>query len=406
MAENRFDLIIIGGGIVGLATALEVTRRFPALRLAVLEKEAALAAHQSGHNSGVIHSGIYYRPGSLKAKLCVAGASAMIAFCREHGIAHEICGKVVVATSQRELPALVELQRRGVANGVPGLAMIDAERLRELEPNAAGLRALHVPSTGITDYAAVTRKYAELVTTAHGTVLTATEVVGITRGHGEMVLQTTRGDYRAGFLINCAGLYSDRIGRLAGADTEVRIIPFRGEYYEIAPARRSLVRGLIYPVPDPDLPFLGVHFTRRVDGSIEAGPNAVLALRREGYRKTDVSLGDLGEAMSFGGFWRMARKFWKVGAGEYYRSLHKPAFVKALQKLVPGIRSEDLERGGAGVRAQAVDKAGKLVDDFRFAVSERAVHVVNVPSPAATASIVIGQEIVKMAEERGEFESR
>jgi len=406
MADNKFDLVIIGGGIVGLATALEVTRRFPALRLAVLEKEAAVAAHQSGHNSGVIHSGLYYRPGSLKAKLCVAGASAMVAFCREHGIAHEICGKVVVATSERELPALEELQRRGVANGVPGLTMIGPEQLRELEPHAAGRRALHVASTGITDYAAVTRKYAELVAAANGTVLTGTEVVGIARGSEETVVQTKRGDYRAGFLINCAGLYSDRISGMAGADTEVRIIPFRGEYYEMSPARRNLVRGLIYPVPDPDLPFLGVHFTRRVDGSIEAGPNAVLALRREGYRKTDVSLGELGEAMGFGGFWRMARKFWKVGAGEYYRSLHKPAFVKALQKLVPDIRREDLERGGAGVRAQAVDRAGKLVDDFRFAVSERAVHVVNVPSPAATASIVIGKEIVNMAADCREFKAR
>jgi (S)-2-hydroxyglutarate dehydrogenase len=396
--ENKFDLLIIGGGIVGLATALEVTRRFPALRLAVLEKEATLAAHQSGHNSGVIHSGLYYRPGSLKAKLCVTGAEAMVAFCREHGIPHEICGKVVVATSDRELPALEELQRRGQANGVPGLAMVGPERLRELEPHTAGLRALHVPSTGITDYAAVTRKYAELVAAANGSVLTGTEVVGIARGSGEVVVETTRGDYPAGFLINCAGLYSDRVSRMAGADTEVRIIPFRGEYYEIAPSRRSLVRGLIYPVPDPDLPFLGVHFTRRVDGSIEAGPNAVLALRREGYRKTDISLGELGQAMGFAGFWRMARKFWKVGAEEYYRSLHKPAFVKALQKLVPEIRSQDLERGGAGVRAQSVDRAGKLVDDFRFAVSERAVHVVNVPSPAATASLMIAKEIVKMAE--------
>jgi L-2-hydroxyglutarate oxidase len=406
MTDNHFHLIIIGGGIVGLATALEVTRRFPALRLAVLEKEAVLAAHQSGHNSGVIHSGLYYRPGSLKAKLCLAGASAMVAFCREHGIAHEICGKVVVATDERELPGLDELQRRGHANGVLGLAMIGPERLRELEPHAAGIRALHVPTTGITDYAAVTRKYAEIVAAANGTVLTGTEVVGIVRGSGEVVVQTTLGDYRAGFLINCAGLYSDRISRLAGAETDVRIVPFRGEYYEVAPARRSLVRGLVYPVPDPDLPFLGVHFTRRVDDSIEAGPNAVLALRREGYRKTDISIGELSQAMTFGGFWKMARKFWKVGAGEYYRSFNKAAFVKALQRLVPELQSADLAPGGAGVRAQAVDRSGKLVDDFRFAVSDRAVHVVNVPSPAATASIVIGREIVKMAQEHLKLSAR
>ena len=400
MTENKFDLVIIGGGIVGLATALEVTRRFPALRLAVLEKEAGLAAHQSGHNSGVIHSGLYYRPGSLKAKLCVAGASAMVAFCREHGIAHEICGKVVVATHERELPGLDELERRGHANGVLGLAKIGPERLRELEPHAAGIRALHVPTTGIADYPAVTRKYAEIVQQAGGVVLTETKVVGIVRRNGEVVVETTRGDYKAGFLVNCAGLYSDRVAAMAGAETDVRIVPFRGEYYEIAPARRSLVRGPIYPVPDPDLPFLGVHFTRRVDGSIEAGPNAVLALRREGYRRTDISLRELGQAMAFGGFWRMARKFWKVGAGEYYRSFHKAAFVKALQRLVPELQSADLAPGGSGVRAQAVDRSGKLADDFRFAVSERAVHVLNVPSPAATASIVIGREIVNMAAER------
>jgi (S)-2-hydroxyglutarate dehydrogenase len=396
--ENNFDLLIIGAGIVGLATALQTTRRFPHLRLAVLEKEDRLAAHQSGHNSGVIHSGIYYRPGSLKARLCVEGARAMVAFCRDHGIAHEICGKVVVATQERELAGLEELLRRGTANGVPGLTMIGPERLRELEPHAAGIRALHAPSTGITDYAAVARKYAELVQEANGTVLTGTEVTGIRRGGGQVVVQTTRGDYQAGFVINCAGLYSDRISRMAGAETNANIIPFRGEYYEIAPSRRSLVRGLIYPVPDPNLPFLGVHFTRRVDGSVEAGPNAVLALRREGYRKTDFNVSELAETIAFPGFRRMAKKFWKVGAGEYYRSLHKPAFVRALQRLVPEIEARDLERGGAGVRAQAVDTNGKLLDDFCFATSERAVHVVNVPSPAATASLVIGQEILAMVE--------
>ena len=399
MAENSFDVIIIGAGIIGLSTALELTRRFPALRIAVLEKEDRVAAHQTGHNSGVIHSGIYYRPGSLKAKLCVEGARQMVAFCRQHAIPHEICGKVVVATDERELAALEELERRGKANGVEGLAMIGAERLRQLEPHAAGIRALHAPATGITDYAAVARKYAEMVAAANAVVLTGTKVVGIARRGEELVLETNRGPYATRFLINCAGLYSDRISRMAGAKTDVRIIPFRGEYYEIAPARRDLVHGLIYPVPDPALPFLGVHFTRRVDGSVEAGPNAVLALRREGYRKTDISLGELAEAMTFGGFWRMARKFWKVGASEYFRSLHKQTFVKALQKLVPEIASPDLEPGGAGVRAQAVDHNGKLLDDFCFASSERAVHVLNVPSPAATASLVIGREIVEMAKE-------
>ena len=397
---NSFDLIVIGGGIVGLATALATTRSFPALRLAVLEKEDRLAAHQSGHNSGVIHSGIYYRPGSLKARLCVEGAREMAAFCREHGIPLEICGKVVVATYERELAGLDELLRRGSVNGVPGLAMIGPERLRELEPHAAGIRALHVPGTGITDYEAVTRKYAEIVAAANGVVLTGTEVVGIAHRGAQVEIETTHGEFNAKFLINCAGLYSDRISRMAGAEPDVRIVPFRGEYYEIAPSRRSLVRGLIYPVADPALPFLGVHFTRRVDGSVEAGPNAVLALCREGYRKGDISVGDLAEAMSFAGFWRMARKFWRVGAGEYYRSLYKPGFVKALQRLVPEVQPSDLERGGAGVRAQAVDRSGKLVDDFRFATSDRAVHVLNVPSPAATASLLIGREIVAMAEQQ------
>jgi len=395
--ESSFDLIIVGAGIIGLSTAMEVMLRFPALRTAVLEKEERVAAHQSGHNSGEIHSGIYYRPGSMKARLCVEGARQMLAFCREHGIPHDLPGKVVVATEEREISALEELMRRGNANGVKGLEMIGPERLRELEPHASGIRALHVPGTGITDFAAVARQYAEIVTAAGGIVLTGTEVRGIARRRGELILQTTRGDYAARFLINCAGLYSDRISRMAGAETDVRIVPFRGEYYEVTPARRSLVRGLIYPVPDPALPFLGAHFTRRLNGSVEAGPNAVLALRREGYRRTDVSIGELAEAMTFGGFWRMTRKFWRVGAGEYYRSLHKAAFVKALQRLVPEIQEQDLDRGGTGVRAQAVDRSGNLVDDFRFATSERAIHVVNVPSPAATASLVIGKEIANLA---------
>ncbi|MGI9101539.1 MAG: L-2-hydroxyglutarate oxidase [Terriglobales bacterium] len=393
---NNFDLVVIGGGIVGLATALEATRRFPAIRLAVLEKEDRVAAHQSGHNSGVIHSGLYYRPGSEKARLCVEGAAAMVAFCREHGIAHQVCGKVVVATSDDELGPLQELYRRGMANGVGGLTMMGPERLRELEPHAAGIRALHVPGTAITDYAAVTRKYAELVTSQGSVVATRNEVVGIHHRGGAVFVATTRGEYETGFLVNCAGLHSDRIARMAGDAVGIRIFPFRGEYYELA--RRDLVRGLIYPVPDPGLPFLGVHFTRRVDGAVEAGPNAVLALRREGYRKTDLSARDLADTVAFPGFWRMAAKMWRTGAGEYYRSLSRRAFVKALERLVPEIRSEDLAAGGAGVRAQAVDRSGALLDDFCFVESQRMLHVVNAPSPAATASLVIGREIVKRLE--------
>ena len=401
MAENRFNVAVVGAGIVGLATALELTRRFPSLRVLVLEKEGTVATHQSGHNSGVIHSGIYYRPGSLKAKLCVEGAAAMIAFCREHGITHEVCGKVVVGTRDTEIAGLQELQRRAQANGVAGVEFIGPERLRELEPHAAGLRALWIPGTGITDYAAVTRKYAELVQVAGGVVLTGAEVVGIAAPGEGVVVETTRGDYEAGLLVNCAGLYSDRVAKMAGAEPEVAIVPFRGEYYELAAERRGLVRALIYPVPDPDLPFLGVHFTRRVDGSVEAGPNAVLALRREGYRKTDVSLRDLAGTMTFPGFWRMARRWWRTSLGEYYRSLSKAAFVASLQRLVPDLRGGDLKRGGAGVRAQAVDRSGGLIDDFKFVVGHRAVHVLNVPSPAATASLVIGREIANVAEQAG-----
>jgi len=395
MADRSFDIVVIGAGIVGLATALEATRRFPGIRLAVLEKEDRVAAHQTGHNSGVIHSGLYYRPGSLKAKLCVEGAQAMVRFCREHALPHNICGKVVVATNDAEVPALEELHLRGTANGVPGLEMIGPERLRKIEPHAAGVRALWVPTTGITDFVAVAKKYVELIEAAGGKILVAAGVVEIRRVDGTVV-ETRAGAFQAKTVVNCAGLYSDRIALMAGADPGVRIVPFRGEYYELAEPRRNWVRGLIYPVPDPALPFLGVHFTRRVNGSVEAGPNAVLALRREGYRKTDFSTRELASALAFPGFWKMAKRLWRSGAGEYYRSLSKAAFTRALQKLVPEIRKEDLSPGGSGVRAQAVDATGKLVDDFCFVRSEGMVHVLNVPSPAATASLVIGREIVNV----------
>ncbi|MGH9523370.1 MAG: L-2-hydroxyglutarate oxidase [Terriglobales bacterium] len=392
MPDQRFDLLIIGAGIVGLATALEASRRSPGARIAVVDKEDHVAAHQTGHNSGVIHSGLYYRPGSLKAKLCVEGARAMVQFCREHGIAHEICGKVVVATDEKELPALEELRRRGEANGVAGVEMIGPERLTELEPHAAGIRALHVASTGIVDYSAVARKYAELLVAAGGEVVLSAEVVGIRRD-GETVVETRAGAFAAKLVVNCAGLYSDRIARLAGDDPGVQIVPFRGEYYGIARERRGLVRNLIYPVPDPELPFLGVHFTRRVDGSIEAGPNAVLALRREGYRKSDFNAAELASTLAFGGFWKMASRFWRSGMHEYYRSFSKATFARALQKLVPEIRQQDLAPGGSGVRAQAVDRNGKLLDDFHIVHSDGIVHVLNVPSPAATASLIIAREI-------------
>jgi len=397
MPQHKFDILVIGAGIVGLSSAMEATRRFPQLRLAVLEKETEPARHQSGHNSGVIHSGIYYKPGSLKARLCVEGAAAMVEFCRRHEIAHEICGKVIVATTEAELPRLEELRRRGTANGLQGVRDLGPEQLRELEPHSAGIRALHVPSTGITDYPAVCRKYAEIIITNGAQLFTGTEVTGIIRRGRELVVETTRGEFAADYIINCAGLHSDRIVRMAGQRPEVMIIPFRGEYYELAPGREGLVRGLIYPVPDPALPFLGVHFTRHVHGGVEAGPNAVLAFSREGYRHSDTDTGDVLTMLTFPGFWRMGMKQWRTGVDEFYRSLSKEAFTRALQKLLPEIRSEDLKTGGAGVRAQAVRRDGSLLDDFYFVQGENMLHVCNVPSPAATASLPIGRAVVDMA---------
>ena len=394
---SSYNVIIVGGGIVGLAVALEITQRFPDLRLLLLEKEDRVGRHQSGHNSGVIHSGVYYKPGSLKARLCVTGAAAMVEFCREHAIPHKICGKVVVATSEDEFKPLEELHRRGQANGVAGLRLVGSEELRNLEPHASGLRAMIVPSTGITDYAAVCEKYAELIVARGGTIQTSAEVMGIQRGTNETTVQTSRGEFSTTYLINCAGLFSDRISRMAGDEPDVMIVPFRGEYYELVPECDSLVKGLIYPVPDPRFPFLGVHFTRRISGKVDAGPNAVLALKREGYSHADISLRDVASTLSFGGFWHMAAKNWRSGCGELHRSFSKAAFVKSLQRLVPEIREQDLVPGGSGVRAQAVKRDGGLVDDFRFVSSGKTLHVLNVPSPAATASLMIGREIAETA---------
>jgi L-2-hydroxyglutarate oxidase len=397
MTDSRYNIVIVGGGIVGLAVALEVTRRFPHVRLLLLEKEDRVGRHQSGHNSGVIHSGIYYKPGSLKAKLCVAGAALMVEFCREHAIPHQVCGKVIVATQEEEFPRLEELRRRGEANGLTGLRSIGPEELRQIEPHATGLRALVVPSTGITDYAAVCEKYAELISSRGGTILTAHAVRNLKRTADEIVVETNHGEFSATSLINCAGLFSDRISRMAGDDPQVMIVPFRGEYYHLIPERSSLVQTLIYPVPDPRFPFLGVHFTRRVNGTVDAGPNAVLAFRREGYRRTDFNLRDLASSLAFPGFWRMSAKNWRNGLDEFHRSFSKPVFVRALQRLVPDVHPADLVPGGAGVRAQAVTRAGALVDDFQFVPSNRMLHVLNVPSPAATASIMIGRTIVDTA---------
>ena len=316
MVGLKFELVIIGGGIVGLATALEAVQKYPRLRVAVVEKESAIATHQSGHNSGVIHSGIYYQPGSLKAKNCVAGAAALVQFCAGHGIPYDICGKVIVATQKSEVPALEELWRRGITNGVAGLGIIGSERLRELEPHCAGVAALHVPTTGITDFKVVAQKYAELVEAGGGQVLTECQVRAIRKGNRKLVLETGRGSIETTWAINCAGLYSDRVMKLAGDDNGTEIVPFRGEYYRIAPARQGLVRNLIYPMPDPRFPFLGVHFTRRIGGGVDAGPNAVLALKREGYRKTGFNLRDALETAAFPGFWRLAAKYWNSGIAE------------------------------------------------------------------------------------------
>jgi L-2-hydroxyglutarate oxidase len=391
------DVVVVGGGIVGLATAWALRQARPDLGLAVLEKEPGLGRHQSGHNSGVIHSGIYYRPGSLKARLAVEGARRMVAFCREHGIRHAVCGKVIVAVEERELPVLDELARRGQANGVPGVSRLDPAALREVEPAVRGLAALHVASTGIADYPAVVETLARLLRDHGVEVIPGVRVLGGRPEGSGLRLETSRGAVLAGRVVNCAGLYADRVARSLGAEPGVRIVPFRGEYHLLAPGRQDLVRGLVYPVPDPRLPFLGVHFTRRVDGSLEAGPNAVLAWAREGYSRLRLHPGELWETLTFPGFRRLVRRYGRQALEEYRRSFSKAAFAQALARLVPSVRPEDLRPGGAGVRAQAVDAEGRLLDDFHLVRDERAVHVLNAPSPAATASLAIGEHLAALA---------
>jgi len=398
MPDYTYDIAIIGGGILGLATAMELSNRYPRHAIGLLEKEAQLAVHQTGRNSGVIHSGIYYKPGSLKATNCIAGARALIEFCDEHEIRYDLCGKVIVATEETEMARLDDLYRRGTASRIQGLELIGPERLREIEPHAAGLKALYSPNTGIVDYTQVSQAYSRQFQENGGDVIMGCKVQNIRKSEGRLNLETTKGDVSAKHLINCAGLHADTIARMTGAPKDLQIIPFRGEYYLLSTEGQKLVNGLIYPVPDPELPFLGVHFTRTIHGGVEAGPNAVLALAREGYSKSKISLRDTLSTLSFPGFWVMSAKYWKIGIQEYYRSLNKWAFTKSLQKLVPGIQSKHLVRGGAGVRAQAVERGGFLVDDFRISQTENAIHIRNAPSPGATASLAISRNIVDMAE--------
>ena len=399
-SDGVFDVAVAGGGIVGLATTWQLLRACPGLRVVLLEKEERPAEHQTGHNSGVIHSGIYYKPGSSKARTCVRGAELMKGFCEEHGISYDLCGKIVVATSEEELPRLEELHRRGTANGVPSLRMLGSEEFREIEPHATGIRALHVPTAGIIDYVEVAGKLRELAEARGAEVHMATRLDGIRHERDAITLETTRGPFVARYMINCTGLHSDRTARLEGGCPEARIVPFRGEYYKLVEERTDLVKGLIYPVPDPRFPFLGVHFTRMIHGGVEAGPNAVLAFAREGYTKLRISPRDLFEVLTYGGFWRLALRHWRMGLDEMWRSFSKKAFVRALSRLVPEIREADLAPGGSGVRAQALAPDGKLVDDFLIIERERAFHVCNAPSPAATASLAIGAEIVRRAAER------
>jgi len=390
---QQSDLIIIGGGIVGLATAYRFLERFPGKRVTVLEKESTIAQHQTGRNSGVLHTGIYYKPGSLKAQNCRAGKLAMEDFCSREGIPFSLCGKVIVALNESELPRMETLLERGPANGVV-CERIGPERLRELEPYATGVAAIHVPEAGIVDYRQVARRLGELIEAGGGSIVTGARATGIRRDTNRAIVETTAGEFAADQVVNCAGLYSDRVTRLSGARPSAMIVPFRGEYYELTPEAHHLVRTLIYPVPDPKYPFLGVHFTRRINGNVECGPNAVLAFAREGYRNTNVNVRDLAETLGYPGFWRLAVKYWKIGADEMWRSLSKRAFVKALQRLVPAVESKHLEWAPAGVRAQAVGRDGQMFDDFVIDETDRVVNVENAPSPAATASLNIGRMIV------------
>jgi L-2-hydroxyglutarate oxidase len=388
-----YSFAVIGGGIVGLSTAMELGKRFPDASILVLEKESQWACHQTGNNSGVIHSGIYYKPGSFKAKFCRDGAQSMVDFCQEHHIPYDVCGKVIVATEEAELPLLEQLYQRGLQNGIK-VARINADEVKQVEPHVTCLAGIRVFSTGITDYKQVCLKYVDLIQQQGGSLCLNTRVLKITDTAQGKVIETDKGVFEAGFLINCAGLYSDRVARLDGVNPQAKIVPFRGEYYELVPEKRHLVNTLIYPVPNPNFPFLGVHFTKMIDGSVHAGPNAVLSLKREGYKKTDFDLKDFLEIMAYPAFWKLAASNADEGIREIIRSVSKAAFVRSLQRLIPEVQMDDVIPTHAGVRAQALLSDGKLMDDFLIIQEQNSIHVCNAPSPAATSSLEIGKAVV------------
>jgi (S)-2-hydroxyglutarate dehydrogenase len=390
--SNTYDYAIVGGGIVGLATAMKLSQMLPSAKITVIEKESSWAYHQTGNNSGVIHSGVYYKPGSFKAKFSRAGCQSMVEFCRQHDIPHDVCGKVIVATQDKELPLLENLFQRGLQNEIP-VAKITPEEVKGIEPYVNCIAAIKVDSTGIVNYKAVCQKYIEIIQKSDNDLRLNTKVLGISLDPQYVVLETNKGTIKAKFLINCAGLFSDRVAQMANLKPSAKIVPFRGEYYELVPEKRHMVNTLIYPVPNPSFPFLGVHFTKMIDGSVHAGPNAVLSLKREGYKKTDFDLKDFAEVMAYPGFWKLASKHADEGIREIVRSFSKAAFVKSLQRLIPEVRSEDVVPTHAGVRAQALMNNGSLVDDFLIVNGERSIHVLNAPSPAATSSLEIGKEV-------------
>lgn len=396
----NYDIIVVGGGIVGLATALKLKTTNPFLKVLLLEKENELAKHQTGNNSGVIHSGLYYKPGSLKAKNCIHGYHLLVDFCKENSVPFELCGKIVVATEEKELALLENLYERGQQNGLQNLKKLTKEELKEYEPHVTGLKGIFVPQTGIVDYKKVSEKYGELLRQNETDINLGEQVIDIQVDASKVVVVTQKQSYSAKLVVNCAGLYSDKVARMTVKDLNVKIIPFRGEYFKLRKEKEYLVKNLIYPVPDPNFPFLGVHFTRMAKGGVEAGPNAVLAFKREGYKKSDINLSELAETLAWPGFQKVASKYWRTGFGEMYRSFSKAAFTKALQKLIPEIQESDLVEGGAGVRAQACDREGGLVDDFMILEREHVINVCNAPSPAATSSLAIGETVSTLALKR------